>query len=72
MGPKKVILRDLPIEGGDQARETFRANHEINFEFLHLLSSLYRAWATQFTSRHGASSTTLVQEKGEPTKLHLL
>ena len=49
-GSQKVILRDLPIEGGDQARETFRANHGINFEFLHLLSSLYRAWATQLRS----------------------
>ena len=35
--PQKVILRNLSIEGGDQARETFRANHRINFEFLHLL-----------------------------------
>ncbi len=26
-GPQKVVLRDLSIEGGDQARETFRANH---------------------------------------------
>jgi hypothetical protein len=26
-GPQKIILRDLPIEGGDQARETFRADH---------------------------------------------
>jgi hypothetical protein len=25
----------LSIEGGDQACETFRANHRINFEFLH-------------------------------------
>jgi hypothetical protein len=30
-------LRDLPIEGSDQARETFRADHGINFQFLHLL-----------------------------------
>jgi hypothetical protein len=36
-GSQKVILRDLPIAGCDQARETFRANHGINFEFLHLL-----------------------------------
>jgi len=41
-GSQKVVLRDLSIEGGDQARETFRANHRINFEFLHLLSSPYR------------------------------
>jgi len=41
-GSQKVVLRDLPIEGGDQARETFRANHGINFEFLHFLSSPYR------------------------------
>jgi hypothetical protein len=40
-GPQKVILRDLSIEGGDQARETFRANHGINFEFLHVLSAPY-------------------------------
>jgi hypothetical protein len=36
---QEVILRDLPIEGGDQARETFRTNHGINFEFLQSLSS---------------------------------
>src|SRR5271163_3757485 len=36
-GGQEVVLRDLPIEGCDQARETFRANHGINFEFLHLL-----------------------------------
>jgi hypothetical protein len=30
-------LRDLPIEGSGQARETFRADHGINFQFLHLL-----------------------------------
>jgi hypothetical protein len=36
-GSQEVVLRDLSIEGGDQARETFRANHGINFEFLHLL-----------------------------------
>ena len=34
-GSQKVVLRDLPIEGGDQARETFRTNHGINFEFRH-------------------------------------
>jgi hypothetical protein len=39
---QKVVLRDLSIEGGDQARETFRANHGINFEFLHFLCSLNR------------------------------
>jgi hypothetical protein len=39
--PQQVILRDLPIEGGDQACETFRANHGINFEFLHVLLSPY-------------------------------
>jgi hypothetical protein len=37
--PQKVILRNLSIEGGDQACKTFRANHRINFEFLHFLSS---------------------------------
>ena len=36
-GPQKVVLRDLSIKGGDQACEAFRANHRINFEFLHLL-----------------------------------
>ena len=40
--PQKVILRNLSIEGGDQASKTFRANHRINFEFLHFLSSPYR------------------------------
>ena len=39
---QKVVLGDLSIEGGDQACETFRANHRINFEFLHFLSSPYR------------------------------
>jgi hypothetical protein len=37
--PQKVILRNLSIEGGDQTCETFRANHRINFEFLHVLCS---------------------------------
>jgi hypothetical protein len=36
-GSQKVVLRDLPIEGSHQARETFRADHGINFAFLHLL-----------------------------------
>jgi hypothetical protein len=34
---QEVILRDLPIEGGDQARETFRANQGINFALQHWL-----------------------------------
>src|SRR4029077_1337284 len=34
--PQKVILRNLSTECGDQACETFRANHRINFEFLHV------------------------------------
>ena len=38
--PKNVILRNLSIEGGDQACETFRTNHGINFEFLHVLCTL--------------------------------
>jgi hypothetical protein len=38
-GPQKVVLRDLSIKGGDQACKAFRANHRINFEFLHFLSS---------------------------------
>jgi hypothetical protein len=41
-GSQKVVLRNQPIEGGDQARETFRANHGVNFEFLHFLSAPYR------------------------------
>jgi hypothetical protein len=41
-GPQKVVLRDLPIEGGDQPSETVRANHGINFEFLHFFCFLYR------------------------------
>jgi hypothetical protein len=36
--PQKVVLRDLSIECGDQACESFRANHGINFEFLHVSS----------------------------------
>ena len=35
-GSQKVVLRDQSIEGGDQARETFLANHGINLDFLHL------------------------------------
>ena len=38
-GSQKVVLRDLSIEGRDQASETFRANHGINFELLHFLNS---------------------------------
>jgi len=41
-GSQKVVLRDQPIEGGGQARETFLANHGINFDFLHGLSSRCR------------------------------
>jgi hypothetical protein len=41
-GPQKVVLGNLSIESGDQACETFRANHRINFEFLHFPSSPYR------------------------------
>jgi hypothetical protein len=36
--PQKVILRNLSVEGGDQAGKAFRANHGINFEFLHFLA----------------------------------
>jgi hypothetical protein len=43
-GSQNVVLRHQPIEGGDQARETFSANHRINFDFLHCLSSLYRTF----------------------------
>jgi hypothetical protein len=45
---QEVILRDLPIEGGDQARETFRTNHGINVEFLHCLSSPPRTLRYRF------------------------
>src|ERR1700682_5255470 len=41
-GPQKVVLRDLSIEGGDQECETFRADHGINFEFLHFISTPHR------------------------------
>ena len=44
-GSQKVVLRNLPIEGSDQARETFRAYDGINFEFLHCLSSPYRTFS---------------------------
>jgi hypothetical protein len=44
MGPKRSSCGTCRIEGRDQARETFRTNHGINFEFLHLLNSLNRAW----------------------------
>jgi hypothetical protein len=36
---QNVILRNLSIEGGNQACETFPANHRINFELLHVLCS---------------------------------
>jgi hypothetical protein len=39
-GAQKVVLRDLSIDGGDQAYETFPANHRINFELLHSKLSL--------------------------------
>ena len=48
-GSQEVVLRDLPIEGGDQARETFRTNHGINVEFLHCLSSPCRALVYYFS-----------------------
>jgi hypothetical protein len=34
-GPQKVVLRDLPIKGGDQPCETVRTNDGKNFKFLH-------------------------------------
>jgi hypothetical protein len=39
---ENVVLRNLPIEGSDQAREAFRANHGVKLGFLHcaLLASL--------------------------------
>ena len=37
-GSQKIVLRDLSIKGGDQAGEAFRANHRINFEFLHFFA----------------------------------
>jgi hypothetical protein len=58
--PQKVILRNLSIEGGDQACEAFRANHRINVELLHFLRSPYRNVSqvlfTQVSSMHDASS----------------
>ena len=50
-GPQKVVLRDLSIKGGDQACEAFRANHRINFEFLHFLASLQRTVRLSFLTR---------------------
>jgi len=38
-------VRDLPIEGGDQAPEAFRTNGGINFEFLHCLALLIELFA---------------------------
>ncbi len=45
---EKVVLRDLPVEGADQACKTCRANHGVDCEFLHrspikmlLTSSVY-------------------------------
>ena len=61
-GPQKVILRDMSIEGGDQASETFRANHGINFEFLHfLIISLYRGWASSSDPREDRSSNSNIR-----------
>ena len=37
---QNVVLWDLPIEGGDQACKTFRANHRVDIEFLHSHLSL--------------------------------
>jgi len=44
-------LADLSIEGGDQARETFRTNHGINFEFLHLPSSPIELFGYPFLTK---------------------
>jgi hypothetical protein len=59
-GPQKVVLGDPSIERGDQARKAFRANHRINFEFLHFPSSPYRNvpywFFTKVSSLRDASS----------------
>jgi hypothetical protein len=50
-GPQKVVLRNLSIEGGDQAYEAFRTNHGIDFEFLHVLSSPCRTVRLSFLTK---------------------
>src|ERR1700723_3387071 len=45
---QKVILRNFSIEGGDQACVAFPANHRIDFELLHFLSSPYRMFPMFF------------------------
>jgi hypothetical protein len=47
--PQKVILRNLSIEGGDQARKAFRANHRINLELLHFISLSIEMFHVLFT-----------------------
>ena len=52
--PQKVILRNLSIEGGDQACETFCANHRINFEFLHVFALLIQLFSyIKFLTKFG-------------------
>jgi hypothetical protein len=65
-GPQKVVLRDLSIEGSDQACETFRANHGINFEVLHFLTSPDRTASLSVIDEVAESSVPL------PPLLHRL
>jgi hypothetical protein len=61
-GPQKVVLRDLSIECGDQACESFRANHRINIEFLHIATSNSEAFA------NAAGTEALAQPSGTDKK----
>jgi len=63
-GSQKVILRDLPIEGGDQARETFRTNHGINVEFLHCPSSSCRTLRYRFSKPSSIFDAASILERG--------
>jgi hypothetical protein len=49
--PQKVILRNLSIESGDQARKAFRANHRINLQLLHFLALPVEMFPTFFYLR---------------------
>jgi hypothetical protein len=50
-GSQNVVLRDLSIEGGDQARETFRPDRGIDFEFLHFLALPIEMFGYQFLTK---------------------
>ena len=62
-GSQKVILGDLPIEGGDQARETFRTNDGINVKFLHCLSSPCRALRYYFLKSSSMCDAASILER---------